>query len=238
MTQKRQKFIAHTTRGLDDNGLVEAVVSTEAVDRDGDIIRASGWDLDNFIEHPVLIASHDYSSLLNQIGEWTDIGVQGKRLVGKVQYLVGEGNPEVDWGFKLAKRGQAAYSVGFIPDMTRAKELKNDGGWATYEFRGQELLEVSHVTIPSNYECLQRIKGLDLHPVIREVVDGLLSDVPDLSGGNADGTFTAAQMSQLRELFAEFARTPELAEDEQLAPVMAHLEANTMKEHIARWFSS
>ena len=43
-------------------GRVSAVVSTEKVDRDGDVIRAEGWNLGNFLKHPVLLVNHDYYS--------------------------------------------------------------------------------------------------------------------------------------------------------------------------------
>ena len=139
-------------------GTVEAVLSTEAVDRDGDIIRQAGWDLKHFNAHPVLLSSHDYSSLQSIIGEWRDVRVEGKQLVGTAHYYRNEGNREADWGFTLASKGQAAYSVGFIPDMDKAVALKDsEGFFPHYEYNGQELLEVSQVSIPSNPEALQRM---------------------------------------------------------------------------------
>ena len=37
------------------------VASDESVDRYGDIIRASGWQLDNFRKNPVLLFAHDFA---------------------------------------------------------------------------------------------------------------------------------------------------------------------------------
>uniref|UniRef100_A0A6M3XKJ0 Putative prohead protease n=1 Tax=viral metagenome TaxID=1070528 RepID=A0A6M3XKJ0_9ZZZZ len=156
-------------------GRIHAVVSTEAKDRDGDIIRVAGWQLDNFMRHPVLLSSHNYRELRSQIGEWEDMAVKGKRLEGVAHYLVGEGNEEADWGYNLATKGMAAYSVGFIPDMDKAVELEGTGGFfGNYEFNGQELLEVSQVTIPSNPQALQTLKGLGMHPVMDEMIDEML----------------------------------------------------------------
>lgn len=177
----RQKIVRATTKVVG-KGMVEAIVSTESKDRDGDIIRASGWDLGNFKRHPVLLANHDYASLRSQIGHWEDMGVKGKSLVGVAKYYVGEGNDEADWGFKLAEKGRAAYSVGFKPDMGKAKELKDSEGgfYANYEFLSQELLEVSQVAIPSNPDALQRLKGL--HPAVQEIVNEVLKDRRPLTG--------------------------------------------------------
>ncbi len=165
MEYKRHKMLSVQTKVVGDpsEGRIHAVVSTENKDRDGDIIRQAGWDLGHFNAHPVLLTSHDYRSLLSQIGEWEDMKVTGAKglgdgpqLEGVARYYVGEGNPEADWGFKLAAKGMAAYSVGFIPDMGKAEEIKGEDSFFTnFEFKGQELLEVSAVTIPSNREALQ-----------------------------------------------------------------------------------
>jgi len=131
----RTKLIRPQVKILDaKKGLIETVVSDESVDRDGDIIRQDHWDLSNFEKHPVLLANHDYSSLESQIGEWTEMAVrdsksaksQSKALVGVAKYYIGQGNDQADWGFSLAERGKAAYSVGFIPDMDKAEELEGE----------------------------------------------------------------------------------------------------------------
>ena len=195
------------TKALDGNR-IEAVVSTEGKDREGDIIRVAGWDLANFQKHPILLASHDYYSLRSQIGEWESMAVKGKSLVGVARYYVGEGNDEADWGYRLAQRGRAAFSVGFIPDMSKAKELGEGDDWFPhYEFNGQELLEVSHVSVPANAEALQRMKGLTLHPVVAELVEDALKDAGSASEHVADPaaiySLTDGDMERLRALFGD-----------------------------------
>ena len=176
----RTKFVRPTEIKILDKaaGRISAVVSTENVDRDGDIIRQANWDLDNFKAHPILLSSHNYRGLSNQIGEWTDIRVEGKELIGDAQYYLKQGNAEADWGFVLASKGRAAFSVGFVPDMSKAKTIETAGNMA-YEFQGQELLEVSQVTVPSNAQALQSLKGVGLHPEIDTLVNEMLSDFGD-----------------------------------------------------------
>ena len=98
----------------EERGAVLATMSDESKDRDGDVIRAAGWNLDDFLAHPVLLSSHNYGSLMHQIGDWTDVQRDGEKLRGEAVYIVGRGNPEADWGFELVRRGKAAYSVGFM----------------------------------------------------------------------------------------------------------------------------
>jgi hypothetical protein len=189
----KSKFVTPDIKGVDEEkGVLTAVVSTEHVDRDGDIIRQADWDLSHFRAHPALISSHNYHGLTNQIGHWTSMEIQGKQLVGEAKYYIGEGNPEADWGFKLATKGQAAFSVGFMPDMAKAKQLQTDGK-LSYEFRGQELLEVSQVIVPSNREALQTLKGLGLYPEVDALIGRILDDykwedivVPQVKGADCD----------------------------------------------------
>lgn len=173
--QYRAKVIRSEVRVVGPARVV-AVLSTEAEDREGDVIRQGGWNLDSFLRHPVLLSSHDYRSLRSQIGEWEDVKVKGKKLVGTARYYVGEGNAEADWAFKLAERGRAAFSVGFIPleyDEREATEVSRRG----YEFARCELLEVSQVTVPANAEALQLMaKSAGLHPEIDRIVTEMLGD--------------------------------------------------------------
>ena len=188
----RAKIIRPELKILDEKeGRVSAVVSTESTDRDGDIIRVAGWDLKSFLTHPVLLSSHDYRSLRSVIGEWESMEVKGKRLVGTAKYYIGEGNEEADWGFNLAKRQRAAFSVGFIPDMEKAEPIGAEpSGFFAFqpmEFNGQELLEVSHVSVPSNPDALQRMKSPNLDPAIAEVVEEILTDEVDIETDDAPG---------------------------------------------------
>lgn len=171
------KFVRPDIKILDrEKGLISAVVSTESVDRDGDIIRQANWDLQHFKSHPILLSSHNYRGLTNQIGEWTKMEVDKDRLVGEAKYYIEEGNKEADWGFVLASKGRAAFSVGFVPDMSKAKQIDTNGN-ISYEFHGQELLEVSQVTVPSNAEALQSLKAFGLNPEVDSIVTEMLDDI-------------------------------------------------------------
>ena len=187
MSLTRRKLVVSETKVLDAaKGMVRAIVSTEAIDRDQDIIRVAGWQLENFLLHPVLLSSHNYGSLRSVIGEWDSMAVMHRpeRLEGVARYYIGEGNEEADWAFNLTEKGRAAYSVGFKPDMEKAVEREGGGMFGSFEFKGQELLEVSQVSIPSNPEALQSLKGLmessrnadpDFLLLVRDALDGMTS---------------------------------------------------------------
>ena len=165
------KFIRPVVKVIDaKSGRIHAIVSTEDEDRSGDVVRASGWNLEHFMAHPVLLASHNYAgSLRSQIGEWEGLEVKGRKLQGDARYYIGEGNEEADWGFNLASKGRAAYSVGFMPDPEKTQPREKG-----VEYKGQELLEISHVIIPSNRAALTKALAM-VDPIVKR----LAAECPD-----------------------------------------------------------
>ena len=145
-----------------EKGVVEAVVSSEEVDRYNEVIRASAYKkrLKNFLKHPVLLSSHKYSDLRSQIGIWEKVWVEDNQLVGRAKYFINVGNDEADWGFFLAKNGVAAYSVGFIPYDYEQNEYDaedvREGKKPSRIYTDVELLEISQVLVPANPTALQR----------------------------------------------------------------------------------
>src|SRR5215471_14921429 len=90
------------------------VASDESVDRYGDVIRASGWQLDNFRKNPVLLFAHQSRAL--PVGRVDPIAVEGTRLIAHAEF-VPEGQDEfADKVWRFVEGGFLnAASVGFMP---------------------------------------------------------------------------------------------------------------------------
>ncbi len=150
-------------------------VSTDSVDRDGEVVEPMAFKktIPKFMKRPVLVASHDYKDLTNQIGEWTKLRIDGNGVEGRPKYYVGENNPQADWGFKLASKGMAAFSIGFIPkewvDGDGVKEPRRT-------YKEVELLEISQVIVPSNREAIQSIRSKGVDPITNKLMDDILED--------------------------------------------------------------
>lgn len=166
----------------DSDFVIEAVVSDETIDRYGEVILASAWKkgLENYKQHPILLSSHNYDDLTAQIGEVVNIKVWNKQLVAKMKYYVGEGNEQADWGYKLAKKGLAAFSVGFIPksytyDQEEIKSLLNiedkNAPIPKLVYKDVELLEISQVLIPANPSALAKDLATVSDPVIKSIYE-------------------------------------------------------------------
>ena len=156
-------------------------VSTNSVDRDGEIVEPSAFKktLPRFMKRPVLVSSHDYKDLTSQIGEWTKLKITENGIEGKPKYYVGQGNSQADWGFKLASKGMAAFSIGFIP----TKWEDGDGVKSPRRtYQEVELLEISQVIVPSNREAQQSIRSKSVDPVVKNLIDDIVNaEIVDLT---------------------------------------------------------
>ena len=149
------KIAKFDIKELWENGSFKVVASDETVDRAGEVIKVSWWELDNFMKNPVIIANHMYK-VENIIWKATNVYTEDYKLV-------------VEWVFAttdLAQDVRKLYdgwfiktvSVWFIP-------LERDQSQPNIITRA-ELLEVSFVPVPCNPNALSLWK---------EVVDDLVA---------------------------------------------------------------
>lgn len=143
-----QKQLSTQVKAIDDdNRRITFVMSTETVDRDGDVIRQDGWDLEGFKKNPVFLVFHDQRQF--PIGKVETIGVESDRLIGTVKFADRGTYETADIAYELYKQGiMNAVSVSFA-----AKEYEPmDGGGL--EIKSQELFELSAVPVPANPEAV------------------------------------------------------------------------------------
>jgi len=123
------------------------VASDESVDRFGEVVRASGWLLDNYRKNPVVPWAHDYSR--PPVGRALDVRVAGRQLIATIQFADHEFAEEV---FRLYRDGYLhAVSVGFVPLEWHTEAID---GRTVRVYDRQELLEISCVVVPANPEAL------------------------------------------------------------------------------------
>lgn len=142
---------------------IRFVLSTPAVDRQGEVINQNGWDLTNYLKNPVVLWAHDQS--IPAIGKMVEIGMVDGNLEGLVQFAYEE-NEDARKIFELcAGEYINAGSVGFMNRKWMYDEI-ND----VLTLLENELYEFSIVNVPANADALAKAKskGLDV-----EVVDRL-----------------------------------------------------------------
>jgi HK97 family phage prohead protease len=177
----------------EDEGTVDMLIpmSTESVDRMDEVISLDAWTktIKDFKKRPVLLSSHDYGDLRKQIGEHTRLKVTEDGLMSSPKYYVNQGNPEADWAFVLAKKGMAAFSVGFIPrtweDAKIDEKGKGKGGKvARRTYTDVELLEISQVCVPANRDARQGVKAKAANdPILSDLITEIeAAEIVDLTG--------------------------------------------------------
>lgn len=147
-------------------GKYKVLASTNAVDRQGDSIDQSGWDLTNFKLNPVMPWAHDYSAL--PVGKATSVQVTKLGLEAEFEFAPAEGNPMAQQVKVLYDQGYLnAVSVGFIPKTRQGNIIKS-----------AELLEISFVPVPANQEALRlSCKSIDGNNDLDESMKSILKQL-------------------------------------------------------------
>jgi HK97 family phage prohead protease len=157
MTDKIIKAFSVVSKAIDlEAGIFETMISTEAVDRQGDIVRATGARLENYLKNPVVLWAHDYSQ--PPIAKALGIEIlPGSGLKSRFQFSEWNINPQADVVRRLWASGFLnATSIGFIPLKSKAlNEEDEDYWWGPRDYVEWELLEYSIVPVPANQEALR-----------------------------------------------------------------------------------
>lgn len=171
------------------------VASDETVDRYGDIIRVSGWQLDNFRKNATLLYGHQSDSL--PLGRVPMVGVEGKRLIAHVEFNDAGVSSFCDAAWAMLQSGALnAVSVGFLPLAPPAPIINSDGQWTGYEYLAQDLLELSVVTVPANPNAIQIAKSFGLTPNDMRRLFSLPGLPPSIDGAARLRTLTLSRLGR------------------------------------------
>lgn len=152
------KTFSAEVKALPDSRTIKFLISTDAIDRDGDTLDPSGWDLKAYLANPVVLWGHDYSGL--PVAKAISLETTPHGLAATAAFPEKGVHTFADTVYELLKGGfLSAASVGFRPiEYTEIPERSGGG------FRGcgrnyvkQELLEFSVVPIPANPEALVQL---------------------------------------------------------------------------------
>jgi HK97 family phage major capsid protein/HK97 family phage prohead protease len=178
-------------------GSLTFVLSDATVDRYGDIIEPTGWDLKWFKKNPIALFGHQSSF---PIGTWANTRVEDGKLKAEFQPAQRGTSERVDEINSLIEQDiLRATSVGFRPVLD--EPIDKDKPHRGTRFLKQELLETSIVTVPANPAALQVAKSLGVSEETLELAFGKHAETGRnraLTGEQAD-TKTADQGASHRE---------------------------------------
>lgn len=136
------------------NYTAKFVMSTSSIDRHGDIVDQSSWNLKHFLENPAFFWGHRSNEF--PLGKWLSITLEADpdndgemMLVGVAEFAV-DLHPDIKRAWEHVVRGDLSMvSVGFIPHDVDYDEDKD-----AYVLKLCELMECSLVGIGSNRRAL------------------------------------------------------------------------------------
>jgi len=203
---ERKEFIFNSIDTIDEvEGSVYCTISTEDVDRGGDMMIAAGMDINDFKKIPSVYVSHDYSLL--PIAKCTEIHHLDKSIVAKIVFC--REVPAIKNIWELVKSGTLkGVSIGFeaLKVLQKGSKefnsyIKECGIMASEDLKriipAWKMYEFSVVSIPMNQNCyikslndsnmevsedLGKFLGFDKIPKAVEVVEEVKDDELPCSG--------------------------------------------------------
>ena len=119
--------------------------SVESGDRAGDVIKADGWELDNYRLNPVLLWAHRHDLL--PVGKSVDLWIENGALMATIEFAPTEFAQQIH---RLFKEGfLRGVSIGFraLKSSPRSRRNGSEHQRGTM-FERQELLEISAAPVP------------------------------------------------------------------------------------------
>jgi len=141
----------------EDKHIVIATISTDKIDRDGEIVLPKGMDLTDFRKQPAVYFQHDSNAL--PLGPCLWIAAKEKKIIAKYQVVTKASELHAAL-WELIKAGAyRSHSVGFLSkdhDAPSPQELRFHPEWkgARAVHRKTSLLEFSLVGMPSNTDAV------------------------------------------------------------------------------------
>lgn len=139
------KELQKTPEGALESIIIEGYASTNDIDRAGDVVSASVWELglENYLKNPIILAYHDYTK---PVGRMIEHKFDSKGLWIKARIS----SAAEDNIFNLIKdEVMTAFSIGF-----RVKDAEYNQALDVFLIKEIELHEISVVPVPCNQNTL------------------------------------------------------------------------------------
>ena len=156
---KMKKFFDFDVKAVEgESNMFWFTASTEARDRQGDIIVQQGWRTADFMKNPVILWGHNYYE--TPIGKAVEISITPDALSAKIQFVPESIDPFAGKVSKLVEGGYLkTVSVGFMvykSEPLNADDLKQRPDMKYGQRLYGDLLEISIVPVPANPEALNQ----------------------------------------------------------------------------------
>ena len=159
------KDFAAEIKAVEGERALNVTITTNDVDRSGDIVEPKGARLANFKKNPVVLMAHDYQGL--PIGKAKELDKTDKGITAKVIFPDEGVYPLADTVYNMYKQKfMRAWSIGFMPIKSEdiVDDEKGDKIGRGRRFKTWELIEFSACPVPNNPNALTNMveKGINI----------------------------------------------------------------------------
>lgn len=205
-----RNFTFASVKGVDEEkGRATFYASKAVVDRDGEILAADAFNnryLERYKKNNVVLWAHDYHSMFSSTpkivgsGENLTFDAEGMKFDTVFQRVTQFGKDV----WELVRGGfLKAVSVGFIPKAWREatrEEIEKAGANVRRVIVEAELLEVSIVPVPSNYEAVMTLAAKQFGAAKDETVpDHWLRILKEVAQAPVDGILRQGHLDDLKK---------------------------------------
>ena len=162
------KDFAAEIKAVEGERALNVTITTNTVDRSGDIVEPKGGKLANFRKNPVVLMAHNYTGL--PIGKASNLEKTENGINARVTFPEEGVYPLADTVYNMYKQKyMRAWSIGFIPikseDIVDEEDEKKMSRGR--RFKTWELLEFSACSVPNNPDVSTNMvkKGIDVKPL-------------------------------------------------------------------------
>ena len=157
------------------NREAEFIISTEAIDSYDTVFKIDGWDLQRYINNPIVAYGHrTYSDNPDMIIGTSSVFIENNQLIGKVRFEEADVNPTAETIWKKVQAGTLRMaSVGANVKEWRYGDAEKGENPGVVYFTRTELYEWSIVPIGSNPDALKREAQ-----TIEEIRAEMIKDIP------------------------------------------------------------
>ena len=165
------KFFGFTKSIDPETRIVEAIVSTENIDRMNEIVSMDAFEKsihDYLSMNPIVLGFHFYEG--PPVGRCLDLKIVGDSLLAKIQF-----SKQANDIWELYRDGyMRAFSIGFLINDYEYVEIENQKGVVDKirKITDLELLEISVVSVPANRQALVIAKQKGLLENEEKTVEG------------------------------------------------------------------
>ena len=162
-----------------DSRRVRVIVTTQQVDRAGDIVVTSGIDTTNYLKNPVVLLQHRADS---PIARCVELTVSDGRMEAVAEFPSPGVSEQSDRVLRLIRAGILnAVSIGLNPLEGGVSYIDQRDPWKGVSYNRSEMLEFSFVALPMNPGALvlQRSMGEKLDPAQLAELKALTDEMVD-----------------------------------------------------------